>query len=84
MEIKENTDVFTFDGQKVGRISRMVIDPKTKELPFPQIDVYFLSCKLAAQQFAKRDGQQCEEKTDANEYLQNDGAFISGTGYVQS
>lgn len=32
MQFKENTDVFTAGGQKVGRIKRMVFDPKSHEL----------------------------------------------------
>jgi len=45
MEIKENTDVFTPDGQKVGQISRMVIDPKTKELTHLVVQKGFLFTK---------------------------------------
>lgn len=45
MEIKENTDVFTSDGHKVGQISRMVIDPKTKELTHLVVQKGFLFTK---------------------------------------
>lgn len=32
MQFKENADVFTSDGQKVGRIDRVVIHPESKEV----------------------------------------------------
>jgi uncharacterized protein YrrD len=32
MQINPNADVFTIDGKDVGRITRVVIDPKTKEV----------------------------------------------------
>ena len=32
MEFKENTHVFTAGGQNVGKIKRVVVDPKTKEM----------------------------------------------------
>ena len=42
MEFKENTDVYTTAGQKVGRIKRTVVDPRTKELTHLVIQKGFL------------------------------------------
>ena len=32
MQFKDGTSVYTFDGQDVGRVDRVVLNPKTKEV----------------------------------------------------
>jgi uncharacterized protein YrrD len=45
MQFKENAEVVTSDGQKVGRIDRVVIDPRSKELTHLIVKKGFLFTK---------------------------------------
>jgi sporulation protein YlmC with PRC-barrel domain len=45
MQFKENAEVLTSSGEKVGRIDRVVIDPKSKELTHVVVKKGFLFTK---------------------------------------